>query len=322
MTTLAADDVIKGEGRRSGGRSRSSRSYSGGSRSSYRYKPGRYSYSRRVVTHYYRPFGGYTLVVGRPYYDAHYGYYYDGHQTYMRTRANPSAKYMYTKGTFPFNDSAPGSEEDLTSLTADESITGEGRRRSYTSRKYVTRSYRPSRHVYISRPLHNPSAKYLHTKGTFPFNDSAPGLEEDLTEGRRGGGGSRSGRSSGRSSSSRSYSRTTRTYHRYRPSGRTIVHGYYRPYGGHVLIVGRPFYDAHYGYYYDGMRTFRRANPSAKYMYTKGTFPFNDSQPWSEEELTSLNANVEQMSPTLLISSGIALLVVAFFMLSLYIAPK
>lgn len=32
---------------------------------------------------------------------------------------------------------------------------------------------------------------------------------------------------------------------------RTRVVGTYRPYGGHVLVIGTPYYDAHYGYYYD-----------------------------------------------------------------------
>lgn len=37
------------------------------------------------------------------------------------------------------------------------------------------------------------------------------------------------------------------------------MYGYYRPYSGYILVVGTPWYDRHYGYYYDGQYTYRGA---------------------------------------------------------------
>ena len=37
--------------------------------------------------------------------------------------------------------------------------------------------------------------------------------------------------------------------------------GNYKPFGGHDLVVGIPFYDGHYRYYYDGSATYRIRNP-------------------------------------------------------------
>ena len=68
----------------------------------------------------------------------------------------------------------------------------------------------------------------------------------------RRGGGSRSSSSSSRSSRSSSRRSSTR-----RTTTRKVS-GYYRPYGGYVLIAGTPYYDAHYGYYYDGYHTVNR----------------------------------------------------------------
>merc|ERR1719199_360704 len=81
----------------------------------------------------------------------------------------------------------------------------------------------------------------------------------DTAEARRSGGGSRSSgsRSSGSRSSSGSRGSSSRTTRYYSKTTRTAVGGYYRPYGSYVLIVGTPYYDPHYSYYYDGHVTYR-----------------------------------------------------------------
>lgn len=127
------------------------------------------------------------MFVGIPYYDPHYSYYYDGHDTFRQ-------------------------------------------------KKYVS--------------------------------DTDFENEDDLIEARRSSGSSRGGSrsssygmrrrySGGYSSAARGYktrSYAVRTITRSNGSsfkGKPVSSGY-RPYGGYMLIVGNPYYDPHYGYYYDG----------------------------------------------------------------------
>ena len=82
---------------------------------------------------------------------------------------------------------------------------------------------------------------------------------------RSSGGSSRSSYSGGYSGYSGRSSTTTSTV--YRSNGSSFsgyaVSGYYRPFGSYVLVIGSPYYDPHYLYYYNCSITYRQSQPAS-----------------------------------------------------------